>query len=64
MPEVIEVLIHVLQSVKNEAEDRWRKLSRAVTDAILPLLAAQKIKLDSKVEIDVYTLLSQPLSVH
>ena len=30
-PEVIELLIVMMQSVKNEGDDRWRKISRAVT---------------------------------
>jgi hypothetical protein len=34
-PEVIELLIRIMQSVKNEGDDRWRKISRAVT-VILP----------------------------
>ena len=30
-PEVIELLIVMMQAVKNEGDDRWRKISRAVT---------------------------------
>ena len=37
-PEVIELLIRIMQSVKNEGDDRWRKISRAVTVILIRLV--------------------------
>jgi huntingtin len=45
-------MIRLLRSTKTEGDDRWRKLSRVLTEALIPLLAAQKIHLENKSQMD------------
>ena len=42
----------MLRSAKCEGDDRWRKLSRVLTEALIPLLAAQKIHIEKKLQLD------------
>ena len=42
----------MLRSAKGGGDDRWRKLSRVLTEALIPLLAAQKIHIEKKSELD------------
>ena len=42
----------MLRSAKSEGDDRWRKLSRVLTEALIPLLAAQKIHIEEKSHLD------------
>ncbi len=41
--QVLDLLIVVLHQTHKEAEDRWRKLSRQITDQLLPLLDTQQV---------------------
>ena len=50
--EVLELMTKMLRSSKSEADDRWRKLSRVLTEALIPLLAAQKIHIENKQQLD------------
>ncbi len=45
-------MIRLLRSLRSEGEDRWRKLSRVLTDAMIPMLAAQKVTIDCKADLD------------
>ena len=49
---VLELMTKMLRSSKSEADDRWRKLSRVLTEALIPLLAAQKIHIENKQQLD------------
>jgi huntingtin len=56
-PDVIKLVIKLLQSsttdrVRTGGSERWRKLSRTVVEAMIPLLASQKIHLDDKHTLD------------
>lgn len=42
-PQVLEMLILVLQQCHKESEDRWKRLSRQVADILLPMLAKQQV---------------------
>ena len=42
----------MLRATKSEGDDRWRKLSRMLTEALIPLLAAQKIHIEEKSHLD------------
>ena len=42
----------MLRATKAEGDDRWRKLSRVLTEALIPLLAAQKIHIEKKSQLD------------
>ena len=42
----------MLRATKSEGDDRWRKLSRVLTEALIPLLAAQKIHIEEKSHLD------------
>ncbi|XP_013398873.1 huntingtin [Lingula anatina] len=51
--QVLELLIVVLHQCHKENEEKWKRLSRQVTDMVLPLLAKQQINLDSQPALDV-----------
>ena len=55
-PDVIELMIKILQSSRSDKArtgERWRKLSRTIVEAMIPLLANQKVQLDDKVTLDI-----------
>ena len=43
----------VLHQCHKESEDKWKRLSRQVTDMVLPLLVKQQVNLDHQVALDV-----------
>ena len=47
------MLILVLHQSHKEGEDKWKRLSRQVTDMVLPLLARQQLNVDSQGGVDV-----------
>ena len=49
---VLKLMTKMLRSSKGEGDDRWRKLSRVLTEALIPLLAAQKIHIEDKNQLD------------
>ncbi|XP_053407184.1 huntingtin-like isoform X2 [Mercenaria mercenaria] len=51
--QAIEMFVIVLQQCHRESEERWKRLSRQVTDTVLPALAKQQIDLNSQVALDV-----------
>ena len=53
-PAVIEVVVGILQHSKTEGGvgDKWRRMSRTLVEAIIPLLAAGKVQLDDKKTLD------------
>ena len=50
---MLELLIVVLHQCRKEGEDKWKRLSRQVTDLVLPLLAKQQINIESQIGLDV-----------
>ena len=55
-PDVIELMIKILRSSRSDKArtgERWRKLSRTIVEAMIPLLANQKVQLDDKVTLDI-----------
>ena len=57
-PDVIELMIKILQSSRTDKArtgggERWRKLSRTIVEAMIPLLASQKVHLDDKATLDI-----------
>lgn len=52
-PQVLELLIIVLHQCRKESEDKWKRLSRQVTDMVLPLLTRQMIDLGCQEALDV-----------
>ncbi|XP_060568114.1 huntingtin-like isoform X3 [Ruditapes philippinarum] len=51
--QAIEMFVIVLQQCHRESEERWKRLSRQVTDTVLPALAKQQIDLNGQVALDV-----------
>ncbi|XP_074640755.1 huntingtin-like [Tubulanus polymorphus] len=51
--QVLELVIIVLNQCHRESEDKWKRLSRQVTDVILPMLSKQQINIDSQLALDV-----------
>ena len=43
-PQVMEMFIIVLHQCHKESDDKWKRLSRQVTDMVLPLLAKQQVR--------------------
>ena len=41
--QVLELFILVLYQCRKDSEDKWKRLSRQVTDTVLPLLAKQEV---------------------
>ncbi|KAL4231691.1 hypothetical protein ACF0H5_009269 [Mactra antiquata] len=51
--QAIEMFVIVLQQCHRESEERWKRLSRQVTDTLLPALAKQQLDLHDQVALDV-----------
>ncbi|XP_029645621.1 huntingtin isoform X2 [Octopus sinensis] len=51
--QALEMFVIILQQCRKENEDRWKRLSRQVTDMVLPALAKQQVNLDSLEALDV-----------
>ena len=43
LSQVLEMLLVVLHESHREGDDKWKRLSRQVTDMVLPLLAKQQV---------------------
>jgi hypothetical protein len=43
--QTLDLLVVVLQQSKKESEDRWKRLSRQITDTLLPALTANQVRL-------------------
>ena len=41
--QTLDILVIVLQQSHKESEERWKRLSRQITDVILPTLAKQQV---------------------
>ncbi|WAR21216.1 HD-like protein [Mya arenaria] len=50
--QAIDMFVIVLQQCHRENEDRWKRMSRQVTDTLLPALAKQQIELPDQVALD------------
>jgi len=42
--QAIDMFVIVLQQCQRENEDRWKRLSRQVTDTVLPALTRQQVR--------------------
>ncbi|XP_056004424.1 huntingtin-like isoform X2 [Ostrea edulis] len=51
--QTLDLLVVVLQQSKKESEDRWKRLSRQITDTLLPALTANQVNLDNSQSLDV-----------
>lgn len=51
--EALELLSIVLQASRRETEEKWKRLSRQVVDAILPLLQNNQISIRNQMQLDV-----------
>ncbi|XP_061171379.1 huntingtin-like isoform X1 [Saccostrea echinata] len=51
--QTLDLLVVVLQQSKKESEDRWKRLSRLITDSLLPALTANQVNLDNGESLDV-----------
>ncbi|XP_060084449.1 huntingtin-like [Ylistrum balloti] len=60
--ETLDLLVIVLQQCHKESEERWKKLSRQVTDTILPSLARQQVTIDSMAALETLHRLFESLA--
>ncbi|KAL3864910.1 hypothetical protein ACJMK2_006556 [Sinanodonta woodiana] len=51
--QALDMFVIVLQQCHRESEERWKRLSRQVTDILLPALAKQQINLENQKALDV-----------
>lgn len=51
--QALEMFVIILQQCRKENEDKWKRLSRQVTDMVLPAIAQQQVNLDNLVALDV-----------
>ncbi|RWS13922.1 huntingtin-like isoform X3 [Dinothrombium tinctorium] len=52
-PRVIEIFVMIVNQSRKESEEKWRKISRQVIDAILPLLIKQQIIIDEFKDLEI-----------
>ncbi|XP_052100645.1 huntingtin-like [Mytilus californianus] len=60
--QTLDILVIVLQQSHKESEERWKRLSRQITDVILPSLARQQINMDNAASLDVLHRLFESLA--
>ncbi|CAL1538264.1 unnamed protein product [Lymnaea stagnalis] len=60
--QALDMFTLVLQQCHRESEERWKRLSRQVMDAVLPALAKQQINLESQDALDVLHRLFESVS--
>ncbi|CAG2108008.1 unnamed protein product, partial [Medioppia subpectinata] len=46
-PEILQILVIVTKQSKKDGEEKWKKISRQITDILLPQLVRQSIQIDS-----------------
>ncbi|KAK3095770.1 hypothetical protein FSP39_018831 [Pinctada imbricata] len=51
--QTLDILVIVLQQCRKESEEKWKRLSRQIIDAVLPALAKLQINLDNMEALDV-----------
>ena len=56
--QALEMFVLVLQQCHRESEERWKRLSRQVTDILLPALARQQVSYSAASQILVRTKLA------
>ena len=49
--QAIDMFVIVLQQCQRENEDRWKRLSRQVTDTVLPALTRQQVRGENQQEM-------------
>ncbi|XP_033756060.1 huntingtin-like [Pecten maximus] len=60
--ETLDLFVIVLQQCHKESEERWKKLSRQVTDTILPSLARQQVTIDNMAALETLHRLFESLA--
>ncbi|XP_029308968.1 huntingtin isoform X8 [Cottoperca gobio] len=60
--QVLEMFILVLQQCHKENEDKWKRLSRQISDVILPMIAKQQMHLDSPEALGVLNTLFETVA--
>jgi huntingtin len=43
--QALDMFVLILQQCRRESEDRWKRMSRMVTDAVLPALVQQQVRI-------------------
>ncbi|KAK7109044.1 hypothetical protein V1264_013160 [Littorina saxatilis] len=51
--QALEMFVIILQQCHRESEERWKRMSRMVTDAVLPVLVDQQVTVDSQPSLDI-----------
>ncbi|CAG2167101.1 unnamed protein product, partial [Oppiella nova] len=46
-PEILQILVIVTKQSKKDGEEKWKKISRQITDILLPQLVKQSVQIDS-----------------
>uniref|UniRef100_A0A673IMQ9 Huntingtin n=1 Tax=Sinocyclocheilus rhinocerous TaxID=307959 RepID=A0A673IMQ9_9TELE len=60
--QVLEMFILVLQQCHKENEDKWKRLSRQISDIILPMIGKQQMHLDSHEALGVLNTLFETVA--
>ena len=61
-PEIFKLLLLVVQQSRKEGEEKWKKISRQVTDAVLPLLMKQLMHIDNYDSLEILHALFESVS--
>ena len=67
-PEILQLLVSILNNMKNSTstdgglDDKYRKVSRILMDALLPLLENQKVVIDELTDLDIVRQFFQALA--
>lgn len=51
--QALEMFVLILQQCRRESEDRWKRMSRMVTDAVLPALVQQQVTVNTQPGLDI-----------
>ncbi|XP_076466851.1 LOW QUALITY PROTEIN: huntingtin-like [Babylonia areolata] len=51
--QALEMFVVILQQCHRESEERWKRMSRMVTDAVMPALVEQQVTVDSQPGLDI-----------
>ena len=61
-PEALRTMVTILGALKAEGEEKWRKVSRTITDVIIPLLVNHKIYINNKQSLELLKSLLNALA--
>ncbi|KAL8615828.1 hypothetical protein ACOMHN_048536 [Nucella lapillus] len=51
--QALEMFVVILQQCHRESEERWKRMSRMVTDAVMPALVQQQVTVDTQPGLDI-----------